>query len=93
MAHYLVFRVEKADLSSHTICRHIDVFYSGKGPAAYFWADKSPTPTDEGIRLFDSEPVGDCGKNELGKADGANTYRVEFPAGMTINDYLGGCEY
>jgi hypothetical protein len=85
----------KKQIYSHILSVGTSMFYyySGNGPAAYFWADEKASPTDDGIILFDSEPVGDCGKNELGEADGSITYRVEFPAGMTINDYLGGCKY
>ena len=72
---------------------HYFVRTVGDGPAAYFWADESQAPSDMGLRLYDSEPVGACGKAPLSAADGTATYRFEFPIGSTINDFLGGCEY
>ena len=74
---------------------HISIIPSflGEGPAAYFWADTADTPTDSGKRLYDSAPNGTstCGMMPLAAADGSTTYRIEFPQGMTINDFLGGC--
>ena len=65
--------------------------YDGTTPGAYFWADVG-VPTDNGTRLFENSPIGSCGKTPLGVASGNVTYQVEFPAGKTINDYLGGSE-
>jgi len=67
--------------------------YDGQGPAAYFWADSSPNPSVNGIRLYDSAPVGACGMTPLVAADGSVQYRVEFPKGTTVNDFLGGCKF
>jgi hypothetical protein len=44
------------------------------------------------LRLYDSEggPSPSCGTTKLLAADGTDTYRVEFPNGTSIQDYLGG---
>jgi Electron transfer DM13 len=67
--------------------------YDGMGPATHFWADTSKQPTDDGMRLLDASPSGSCGMTPLPAANGTASYRVEFPAGKTINDYLNGCKF
>ena len=66
--------------------------YDGLGPAAYFWIDDSAVPSAAGERLYDSRPTGACGMTPLVGADGTTTYRVEFPEGSSILDFLGGCK-
>jgi hypothetical protein len=43
--------------------------------------------------LLDSSPSGSCGMEPLVAADGTMSYRVEFPEGKTINDFLGGSKF
>jgi hypothetical protein len=65
--------------------------YDGTAPAVYFWADTNPVPSTNGFRLFDGSPTNGCGVNPIpAAADGTQTYRVEFPDNMSINDILGG---
>jgi hypothetical protein len=79
--------------SSHSVKQKNYCFLkSGDGPASYFWADTNSNPSDKGVRLLDIEPLGSCGTTPLIEADGNATYRIEFPEGMTITDYLGGCK-
>jgi hypothetical protein len=63
------------------------------GPETHFWADTSKQPSDDGIRLLDASPDGSCGMTPLPAANGTASYRVEFPAGKTINDFLNGCKF
>ena len=63
--------------------------YDGLGPAAFFWADTSATPTSNGLRLLDTQPGNSCGTDELPEAR-TETFRFEFPDGTTIHDYVGG---
>ena len=65
--------------------------YDGLGPAAYFWIDSRATPSASGKRLLDATPSNECGMKKLPRGQG-ETYNVEFPAGMTIRDFLGGCK-
>ena len=64
--------------------------YDGQAPAAYFWIDTRSTPSSDGVILLDGAPTNSCGKDELRAADGSKTYRVEFPEGTSVRDYLGG---
>jgi hypothetical protein len=68
---------------------------SGLGPTTYFWADTSTTPSDNGRRLYDSlgSDTPSCGLLPLVAADGNSTYRIEFPNGTSVYDYLGGCTF
>ena len=65
--------------------------YDGTAPAAYFWIDTGAAPSASGKRLLDAAPSNGCGKKTLPRGQGEK-YTVEFPAGMTINDFLGGCK-
>ena len=64
--------------------------FDGEAPAVYFWADKSATPSNNGVILLDGAPSNGCGTEALKAADGTKTYQVEFREGQTIKDYLGG---
>ncbi len=53
--------------------------------------DKAAVPTANGLSLLDS--VGGehtCGMAPLLAANGTETYRAEFPSGMSIQNFLGG---
>lgn len=61
--------------------------------AAYFWADTSSTPSINGTRLQDAAPSNSCSSAEItttGFTGTQMTYRVEFPQGTTLLDFLGG---
>lgn len=64
--------------------------FDGLAPAVYFWVDKTATPSINGVILRDGAPTNGCGMRALQAADGTKTYRVEFPEGEGIRDYLGG---
>ena len=64
--------------------------YDGTAPDAFFWADTSAVPSGNGYILSDGAPTDNCGMEKLGFADGSETYRVEFPAGFSLNDIKGG---
>ena len=49
------------------------------------------TPSGAGKRLLDAAPSKGCGLKALPRAQ-SEKYTVEFPDGMTINDFLGGCK-
>jgi hypothetical protein len=67
--------------------------YDGTAPAAYFWVDTRSTPSNNGLVLSDGSPSSGCAM-EIGDPElptlTAVTQRVEFPAGLSINDFLGG---
>ena len=66
--------------------------YDGTAPAAYFWIDTRATPSSSGKRLLDAAPSNGCGEVALPRGRGEK-YTVEFPDGMTIKDFLGGCKF
>ena len=67
--------------------------YDGTAPAAYFWADINPTPSNGGVVVSDGTPSSGCatsiGDPELPGLTGV-TQRVEFPGELTIRDFVGG---
>jgi Electron transfer DM13 len=68
--------------------------FDGAAPATFFWLDKSPTPSAAGgVVAPDGSPTSGCAKSSAGTplplAQGVNQ-RVEFPEGLTIDDFLGG---
>ena len=66
------------------------IILTGQAPDTFFWADTSSVPSANGFILQDANPTSNCGKEPLAAADGTMTYRVEFPAGKTERDILGG---
>jgi hypothetical protein len=64
--------------------------YDGQGPDAFFWADSGAQPSAAGNPLWDGGPTNSCGATLLPEADGTQTYRVEFPEGDSLRNYLGG---
>ena len=66
-----------------------NMVYDGLGPDAYFWADTNPIPSINGVRLSDGAPSKSCGTEPLPEAR-SETFRFEFPEGMSIHDYIGG---
>jgi hypothetical protein len=66
--------------------------YDGQAPAAYFWIDTNSVPSTNGRRLLDATPTNGCGKQALPIRATGQTYIVEFPPGITIRNYLGGCK-
>lgn len=42
------------------------------------------------MKLLDGAPSDSCGSSALGASDGTQNYRVEFPLGTSILDYLNG---
>jgi hypothetical protein len=71
-----------------------DFVYDGLGPAAYFWMDRSPTPSPNGQVAADGLPSNGCAMTTdyaapLPSAEGT-VQRVELPEGLTIYDFLGG---
>jgi len=80
-------------LLSEKVLEIRDYTYDGQGPAAFFWADTAAQPTNGGRVISDGSPGMGCAMTiddqQLPRADGI-TQRVEFPEGVTINDYLGG---
>jgi hypothetical protein len=90
---FVLLRKAISFYSIENTCDSLQGFtYDGLGPAGYFHIDPTPVPSADGIRLLDSvgqaEPS--CGTMPLVQANGTDIYRVEFPSGMTIQDYLGG---
>ncbi len=67
--------------------------YDGTAPDTFFWVDKNPTPSKAGIVAPDGSPSNGCAMSSAGatlpQSSGVNQ-RVEFPKGMTIDDFLGG---
>jgi len=78
------------DRVTHNIHQCFYYTTTGAAPAAVFWADAQQTPTASGLKLFDGAPSDTCGSVVLGASDGTQNYRVEFPLGYSIFDYLNG---
>ena len=62
--------------------------YSGAAPDAFFWADSSANATRNGFILLQASK--NCSDDILEFANGTNTITLEFPAGTSMNDILGG---
>jgi hypothetical protein len=80
-------------LLSERILEVRNFVYDGEGPAGFFWVDTESEPTTGGRVISDGSPSLGCAMTSddtpLPRQEGV-TQRVEFPEGVTINDFLGG---
>jgi Electron transfer DM13 len=75
---------------SESVLEIRNLVYDGFAPDVFFWADVNSIPSIGGFVLNDAAPTNSCGSRPLPAANGAVTYRVEFPNGKSIRDILGG---